>query len=327
MMDDYPNLAVLRTLSKFAGLAGMRVGYGIFPESLMPYLMRVMPGFCNVSAAASAAAIAALADGDYNRATIARIVADRESLADRLRRIPGVEPLPSATNFLLVRLPVAECGVSRPRAGESRRLRAPFRQSSIRHRGLPARLDRHPGGQRDLRRGTRGDSGDSGASGVTATEARAGQRRARIARSTLETQIDASVDLDGGPVTARYRRSVSRPHAGGARPPRQARHRGSLRWRRRDGSSPHGRRRRHRPWPGGPRSACDRRGIARYGHAYAPLDEALARVVIDCSGRPFLHYEAEMPEPVIGRDFAASLVEEFWRAFVVNAAHDAPTSI
>src|SRR5215213_5532092 len=106
LMDEYPNLAVLRTLSKFAGLAGMRVGYGIFPEALMPYLMRVMPGFCNVSAAASAAAIAALADGDYNRATITRIVADREILANRLREIPGVEPLPSATNFLLVRLPV-----------------------------------------------------------------------------------------------------------------------------------------------------------------------------------------------------------------------------
>jgi histidinol-phosphate aminotransferase len=108
LMDEYPNLAVLRTLSKFAGLAGMRVGYGIFPESLMPYLMRVMPGFCNVSAAASAAAIAALADGDYNRATIARIIGDREMLADRLRQIPGVEPLPSATNFLLVRLPVPD---------------------------------------------------------------------------------------------------------------------------------------------------------------------------------------------------------------------------
>ena len=110
LMDEYPNLAVLRTLSKFAGLAGMRVGYGIFPESLMPYLMRVMPGFCNVSAAASAAAIAALADGDYNDATIARIVADREMLADRLCQIPGVEPLTSATNFLLVRLPVPDAG-------------------------------------------------------------------------------------------------------------------------------------------------------------------------------------------------------------------------
>ena len=62
----------------------------------------------------------------------------------------------------------------------------------------------------------------------------------------------------------------------------------------------------------------DRRGIARYGHAYAPLDEALARVVIDVSGRPFLHFEAAMPEPAIGADFASSLVEEFWRGFAVN---------
>jgi imidazoleglycerol-phosphate dehydratase len=63
----------------------------------------------------------------------------------------------------------------------------------------------------------------------------------------------------------------------------------------------------------------DRAGIARYGFAYAPLDESLARVVIDCSGRPFLHYEAEMPEPIIGADFASSLVEEFWRALATNA--------
>lgn len=63
----------------------------------------------------------------------------------------------------------------------------------------------------------------------------------------------------------------------------------------------------------------DRAGIDRYGFAYAPLDEALARAVIDCSGRPFLEYHATFPEAVIGRDFAASLVEEFWRALVVNA--------
>ena len=64
----------------------------------------------------------------------------------------------------------------------------------------------------------------------------------------------------------------------------------------------------------------DRRGIARFGSAYAPLDEALARVVIDCSGRPFLPLAAEMPQQLVGRDFAASLVEEFWRSLVVNAA-------
>lgn len=63
----------------------------------------------------------------------------------------------------------------------------------------------------------------------------------------------------------------------------------------------------------------DRKGIERYGTAYAPLDEALARVVVDVSGRPFLKFVAKMPEPVIGVDFAASLVEEFWRSVAMNA--------
>jgi imidazoleglycerol-phosphate dehydratase len=63
----------------------------------------------------------------------------------------------------------------------------------------------------------------------------------------------------------------------------------------------------------------DRAGIARFGTAFAPLDEALARVVVDCSGRPYLHFEAAMPEPMIGADFASSLIEEFWRAMAMNA--------
>lgn len=62
----------------------------------------------------------------------------------------------------------------------------------------------------------------------------------------------------------------------------------------------------------------DRAGIARYGFAYAPLDDALARFVVDFSGRPYLEFVAAMPEPVIGADFAASLVEEFWRSAAVN---------
>ena len=63
----------------------------------------------------------------------------------------------------------------------------------------------------------------------------------------------------------------------------------------------------------------DRRGIDRYGSAYAPLDEALARVVVDISGRPYLEFVACMPEPVIGADFASSLIEEFWRSVAMNA--------
>jgi imidazoleglycerol-phosphate dehydratase len=63
----------------------------------------------------------------------------------------------------------------------------------------------------------------------------------------------------------------------------------------------------------------DRKGIARYGYAYAPLDESLARAVIDISGRPYFQWSGEMTEPMIGADFASSLIEEFWRALAINA--------
>ena len=59
----------------------------------------------------------------------------------------------------------------------------------------------------------------------------------------------------------------------------------------------------------------DRRGITRFGHAYVPLDEALTRVVVDLSGRPYLVYKAEFKVPRIG-DLQAELIEEFLKAFV-----------
>jgi len=107
-LDRYPNVVVLRTMSKFAGLAGMRVGYGMFPTALMPFVSEVAPPFMNVSVASAVAAIASLDDLDFLRGNVQRIVADRETLAANLREIPGVQPIPSATNFLLVRLPLAD---------------------------------------------------------------------------------------------------------------------------------------------------------------------------------------------------------------------------
>jgi len=59
----------------------------------------------------------------------------------------------------------------------------------------------------------------------------------------------------------------------------------------------------------------DRRGIVRFGHAYVPLDEALTRVVIDLSGRPYLVYKAEFRSPRIG-DLQTELIEEFLKALV-----------
>jgi imidazoleglycerol-phosphate dehydratase len=62
----------------------------------------------------------------------------------------------------------------------------------------------------------------------------------------------------------------------------------------------------------------DKRGITRYGHAYVPLDEALARVVIDFSGRPGLEWRVDFARARIG-DFDVDLLREFFQAFV-NAA-------
>ena len=59
----------------------------------------------------------------------------------------------------------------------------------------------------------------------------------------------------------------------------------------------------------------DRRGIVRFGHAYVPLDEALTRVVVDLSGRPYLVYKADFKATRIG-DLQTELVEEFLKAFV-----------
>ncbi len=62
----------------------------------------------------------------------------------------------------------------------------------------------------------------------------------------------------------------------------------------------------------------DGAGICRYGFAYAPLDEALVLAVVDCSGRPYLHYAVPVPRQRLGA-FDTDLTEEFFRAFVMNA--------
>lgn len=62
----------------------------------------------------------------------------------------------------------------------------------------------------------------------------------------------------------------------------------------------------------------EKKGIARFGTAYVPMDEALCRTVLDISNRPYLVYDAEMPQPMIGT-YDSCLTEEFMRAFAVNA--------
>jgi imidazoleglycerol-phosphate dehydratase len=66
----------------------------------------------------------------------------------------------------------------------------------------------------------------------------------------------------------------------------------------------------------------DKRGIRRFGAAYVPLDEALARVVVDFSGRPYLVFEAPIDREMllIHKDFPFALVEEFFKSFANKCA-------
>jgi histidinol-phosphate aminotransferase len=94
------NLIVLRTFSKLAGLAGLRIGYGAFPSAIMPHLWKIKQPY-NVSVAASAAALAALDDRTWMEEKVALIVEERERLSRALAGFPFLEPYPSRANFVL----------------------------------------------------------------------------------------------------------------------------------------------------------------------------------------------------------------------------------
>jgi len=64
---------------------------------------------------------------------------------------------------------------------------------------------------------------------------------------------------------------------------------------------------------------ADMKGITRYGQASVPMDEALATVCLDISGRPFLVYKVEFPKKGRLKDFDPDLVEDFLQAFVAHA--------
>src|SRR6266545_4365157 len=103
MIGRYPNLAVLRTFSKWAGLAGLRIGYGLFHEELIQHLWKIKQPY-NINVAAQAAALGSLEDLDYLMEKVAQVVAERERIYRHLSAMPDVQVYPSQANFLLCRL-------------------------------------------------------------------------------------------------------------------------------------------------------------------------------------------------------------------------------
>jgi histidinol-phosphate aminotransferase len=103
LVPAHANLIVMRTFSKWAGLAGLRVGYGVFPAEILGHLFKIKQPY-NVNAAAQAAVLASLDDVETLRQRVRTIVAERERLYVGLRSIDYLAPYPSHSNFILNRV-------------------------------------------------------------------------------------------------------------------------------------------------------------------------------------------------------------------------------
>ena len=119
-LEKIPNLMVLRTFSKWAGLAGLRVGYGLFPTRVAELLHAVRDPY-NVNAAAMVAARESLKDIDLLRERVKLITAERERLYGELERLDWLKPYPSQANFILCRV----------LKGEARALQASLETSGV----------------------------------------------------------------------------------------------------------------------------------------------------------------------------------------------------
>jgi len=119
-----PGLVVLRTLSKWGGLAGLRFGYGVMHQQVADLLMRTKQPY-NINAAAEVAALASFEDTavlDERARTLAR---ERERISAALAGLGWVHPYPSEAVFVLLRL-----------GREGRRIEGKAVRDSLRKRGI-----------------------------------------------------------------------------------------------------------------------------------------------------------------------------------------------
>lgn len=135
LIDQYPNLLVVQTVSKARSLAGMRVGFAFGDAALIEALTRVKDSFNSypLDRLAQAAGIAAYEDDAWFRETCAKVIASRDRLTGELQTL-GFEVVPSAANFVFARHP----------AHDAATLAASLREREIfvRHFELP-RIDQH----------------------------------------------------------------------------------------------------------------------------------------------------------------------------------------
>jgi histidinol-phosphate aminotransferase len=341
LLDEHENLVVLRSVSKWAGLAGLRFGYALAAGSVAAALDRIRPPY-NVNAAAAVAVLATLEDEAYVRTMPARVAAERARLHAALSALPRVRVVPSEANFVLCRFDDHTGGeVAGALAAQGILVRAfgdPSLADAVRitvgrweqnERVVEAlrEIAERGAGSGKSERGNR-DS-ETGGRGVRSSSALTSQfpdfplpnsqpRRARVERRTGETDVRVALDVDG---TGRYEvdtgvgfldHMLAQVAAHGLFD-LEVRAQGDL-----EVDAHHtvedvaialGQ--------ALDRALAGRDGVVRMGHAYAPLDEALARVVVDLSGRPYAVVQIEFNAPLLG-EMDADLVIHFMETLAVH---------
>ena len=105
LLDEFENLLIFRTFSKALGMAGLRVGYVLLQPALRHQIVKVQQPYPlnRISQEAVLAVLAALSLYDLVLARSAEIATTRDALGARLEQLPGIDVIPSKTNFLLLR--------------------------------------------------------------------------------------------------------------------------------------------------------------------------------------------------------------------------------
>ena len=311
LLEAHPNLIVARTFSKWAGMAGLRLGYAVTSPPVAEAMARLRPPY-NVNAAAVVAALATFDDLAHVRATVARIVAERERLYAALTETPGVHPIPSQANFILCRLEgrsgrevadaLAAQGIlvrsfADPTLADAIRIAVgrPDQNDAL-LKILNAQFSMH-----NAQSATRNTLHPSRSTFHASRSTPHAPRHAQVHRRTGETDVTVTLHLDG---TGRHEAStglgfldhlLAQLAAHGlfdltvqAQGDLEVDEHHTVE----DVAIALGQ--------ALDEALGDRRGIVRMGHAYAPLDETLAHVVVDLSGRPYAVVEVTFGTPRVG---------------------------
>jgi histidinol-phosphate aminotransferase len=320
LLARYPNLVLFRTFSKAWSLAGMRLGYLMADPRLVAELIKVKLPY-NLSHAAVLAGRVVLAAEEEARRRVEILIARRPQWAVMLAEA-GLEVFPSEANFVLAR-----CGSPE----EARKVREGLEARSIRVRdmgGYPGlagclRVSVGTGGALRAVRKALGDPHPPAPSpGLPPTlPGRGGEkqnrRTGRVERTTGETRIRLDLSLDGGA------RRIGVPNGFfGHMLQALATHGGLGIDLEAEGDTHvdlH-----HTVEDVGialgeavAEALGERRGIVRFAHAYVPLDEALARAVVDLSGRGFFSWcvPPGLESVWVTSEFPLTLVADFFQAF------------